>query len=323
MTGRSPASRPVVVVLEGDVPATGLDEVAADADLVATDAARLPEALTRADALLLWDFFSEDAATQLSRAVPSRLDWIHVAAAGVDAILTPAVVASGVRVTNAAGVFDRPIAEYVLACVSAHAKQLPCTLERQRERVWRQRVTTNLAGLRVVVLGAGGIGSEVARLLTAVGMTVRLVARTARDTPDGPVAALPDLPALLAEADVFVVALPATAETERIVDARTIAMLRPHCLFVNVGRGRTVDEDALRAALRDGRLGGAVLDAFEVEPLPEGDPLWGDPRVIVSPHTSSRTEGWRDRLAAQFVEQYRDWRAGAPMSALVDKARGY
>ncbi|MEH3089224.1 MAG: NAD(P)-dependent oxidoreductase, partial [Microbacterium arborescens] len=170
--------------------------------------------------------------------------------------------------------------------------------------------------------GAGGIGREVARLLTAVGMTVGLVARTVRETPEGPVAALRDLPALLTEADVFVVALPATAETERIVDARTIAALPPHGLFVNVGRGRTVDERALRAALRDDRLGGAVLDAFEVEPLPADDPLWGDPRVIVSPHTSSRTDGWRDRLAAQFVEQYRAWRAGAPMTALVDKGRG-
>ncbi len=233
------------------------------------------------------------------------------------------MIEADVEVTNAAGVFERPIAEYVLACVVAHAKQLPRSAHRQRRGEWAQRETADLADRRVVVLGAGAIGREVRRLLGAIGMHVTLVGRTARATAEGPVQAPADLPDVLAEADVFVVALPLTAETHGIVDDRLLRTLPASCLFVNVGRGLTVDEVALSRALREGRLAAAALDAFAVEPLPADSPLWSDPRVFVSPHSSSRTHGWRDRLAAQFVSQYRLWRAGLPLTAAVDKRRGY
>lgn len=316
-------ARPVVAVLEDAVPARGLEEVAHDADLLVTNADGLADAVGRADALLMWDFFSDTAATVLAAGVPRRLRWIHVAASGVDGILNSTVVDADVQVTNAAGVFERPIAEYVLACVTAHAKQLPRSAHRQSRRQWSQRETANFTDARVVVLGAGAIGRELRRLLGAIGMTVTLVARTARTTSDGPVRALSDLREVLADADVFVVALPLTAETRGLVGADVLRALPASALLVNVGRGLTVDEGALIDALRGGRLAAAALDAFAVEPLPADSPLWTDPRVFVSPHSSSRTHGWRDRLAAQFVSQYRLWRAGSPFTAAVDKRRGY
>ncbi len=176
--------------------------------------------------------------------------------------------------------------------------------------------------LRVVVLGAGAIGREVGRLLGAIGMNVALVGRTARDTSDGPVRAASELEDLLADADIFVVALPLTAQTRGLVDDDVLRALPSSSLFVNVGRGLTVAEPALVSALREGRMAAAALDAFAVEPLPRDSPLWSDPRVFVSPHSSSRTRGWRDRLAAQFVEQFRLWHAGRPLTAAIDKRRG-
>lgn len=316
-------ARPVVAVLEDTVPARGLDEVARDADLVVTRADGLEDALGRADALLMWDFFSDTAAAVLAAGVPARLRWIHVAASGVDGILSPAVRDSDVQITRAAGVFERPIAEYVLACVVAHAKQLARSAHRQGLGEWVQRETAGFTELRAVVLGAGAIGQEVRRLLGAIGIEVTLVARSARDTPDGPVRSLADLGDVLGAADVFIVALPLTAETRGIVDDAVLRALPASCLFVNVGRGRTVDESALTTALHEGRLAAAALDAFAIEPLPAASPLWNDPRVFVSPHSSSRTHGWRDRLAAQFVEQYRLWRSDMPFTAAVDKRRGY
>lgn len=315
--------RPVVAVLEDAVPVRGLEEVARDADLLVTDADGLAEAMGRADALLMWDFFSDTAAALLAAGVPPRLRWIHVAASGVDGILSPAVVDADVQVTNAAGVFERPIAEYVLACVTAHTKQLARSAHRQSRREWAPRETADFTDARVVVLGAGSIGRELRRLLGAIGMNVTLVARTARATPDGPVHAVSSLCEALADADVFVVALPLTAETRGLVSDDVLRALPPSALFVNVGRGLTVDEGALIDALHGGRLAAAALDAFAVEPLPADSPLWSDPRVFVSPHSSSRTHGWRDRLAAQFVAQYRLWRAGSSFSAAVDKKRGY
>lgn len=317
------SSRPVIALLEDAVPAHGLEEVARDADLLVTRADGFAEAVRDADALLMWDFFSDTASRVLAAGVPPRLRWIHVAASGVDGILSPAVVDADVQVTNAAGVFERPIAEYVLACVVAHAKHLARSAYRQQRREWLQRETVGFTDLRVVVLGAGAIGREVGRLLGAIGMNVALVGRAARDTSDGPVRAASELEDLLADADVFVVALPLTAQTRGLVDEDVLRALPSSSLFVNVGRGLTVDEPALVSALREGRMAAAALDAFAVEPLPRDSPLWSDPRVFVSPHSSSRTRGWRDQLAAQFVEQFRLWHAGRPLTATIDKRRGY
>jgi phosphoglycerate dehydrogenase-like enzyme len=127
----------------------------------------------------------------------------------------------------------------------------------------------------------------------------------------------------LPEADVVVNSLPLTDATRHVLDARAFAAMRPTARFVNVGRGATVDEEALVEALRDGRIAGAALDVFEVEPLPASSPLWNMPNVIVSPHMSGDIVGWEARVVDVFVENLDRWLRGEPLENVVDKARGY
>lgn len=314
--------RPIVTVVEGEFPVFGLESVAPDADLRIVTPERLTDVLADTEVLFLWDFFSpiEESTWERTHA----LRWIHVAAAGVDKLLTPTLIRSPIMVTNAHGIFDRRIAEYVLACVAASFKQLRQTIADQQTKTWTTRTTRNLAGARVLVIGAGGIGRATARLLRAVGMDVTVMGRTERtDDEFGHVLSTQDLPGRIGAYDVVVGALPLTEHTLGIVSADVIDALKPGAYFVNVGRGRTVDQDALTASLRTGRLSGAALDTFEQEPLPPEDWLWSSPDVLVSPHMSSRTDGWLAELVAQFCANYAAWRAGIPLSGVIDKELGF
>ncbi len=307
-----------MVVLHADDRPTGLaDRVGDGAEIVWADAAGLPAALAGAEALLVWDFTSD--AVRDSWAAAGGLRWIHTASAGVDRLIFDGSLASDVVVTNSRGVFDTPMAEYVLGLVLAFAKDLPGTLRHQDRREWRHRETAMVAGTVAVVVGGGPIGVAVAALLRAVGVRVRLVGRRARDG----VHAADELPGLLADCDWLVLAAPLTDRTRGLVDADLLARLPPTARLINVGRGALVDEDALLAALRAGRLAGAALDVFCVEPLPKGHPLWSLPGVIVSPHMSGDAAGWRDTLVDLFVDNLARYRAGQPLRNVVDKKFGY
>ena len=132
------------------------------------------------------------------------------------------------------------------------------------------------------------------------------------------------LDAELARADVIVLAAPSTPETERLLDARRLGLLRPQAIVVNVGRGALLDEAALAVALAEGRLRGAVLDVADVEPLPEGSPLWGLPNVLLTPHVSATSPAlfW-PRMLDVFLDNWARWRRGAPLRNVVDPAAGY
>ncbi len=183
-----------------------------------------------------------------------------MAAAGVDTLLFPGLVTSDVVVTNAKGVFDRPIAEFVLACVLAHAKDLRTSWDLQRDRVWRHRETRSLLGSRALVVGTGSIGREIARLLRATGVHVVGAARTARDDdPDfDVVVASADLSEHVGDVDHLVVAAPLTPVTRGLVGAEVLAALPSSAHLINIGRGPILDEDAVVSALEDGRLGGRL-----------------------------------------------------------------
>ena len=172
-----------------------------------------------------------------------RLRWIAAPTAGVDWLLFPGLVDSDVLVTNAAGVFDEAMAEYTLALVSAITVDLPGTLRLQARREWRHRETGRLAGGRAVVLGAGGIGRAIARVLGNCGLSARCVARRARIDPVvGPVAALADLPALLPGADFVIVALPLTGGTRGLIGPAELTRMDRGAWLINVGRGALVDK---------------------------------------------------------------------------------
>lgn len=308
---------PTLLVLDAEPPPR-LGRLAGRVRVEHADESTLAERLPSADVLLVWDFTSH----AVRRAWPGegpRPRWVHTASAGVDHLLCPELIASDTVVTNARGVFDRPIAEYVAALVLAFAKDLPRTLGLQRERTWRHRETRGLAGTRACVVGSGPIGKAIAGTLEALGVTTALVGRSPREGVHG----TEDLDRLLARADWVIAAAPLTEGTRGMFDARRFALMQPSAHFVNIGRGQLVVEEALAGALRDRSIAGAALDVFETEPLPPDSPLWDLPGLVVSPHMSGDTIGWRDELGEQFVELFERWAAGEPLVNVVDKQRGY
>ena len=320
-----PTATPVVAVLceTSDRRPPHLEPLAGRVEFRFADADGLAAAVEGARALFLWDFFSTAVADVWAHC--DRLEWIHIAAAGVDTLVFDGLRESDVTVTNARGVFDRPIAEFVLASVLARAKRLHESHDLQRERVWRHRETRTVVGARALIVGTGAIGRETARLLRAVGLQVRGVGRTARtdDTDFGEVVASADLVDHVGWCDYLVNAAPLTEQTRGLINAEVFAAMDPSAHLINVGRGATVVESDLAAALSAGALDGASLDVFEREPLPPDSPLWSLQNVVVSAHMSGDVIGWRDVLARQFVANAERWLAGEPLANVVDTALGY
>ena len=316
-------SESTVLVLGSDPPPK-LDRLTGRAKVIYADEASLADRIPSADVLLAWDFTS-DAIRDSWPSEGPKPRWVHTASAGVDRLLCPALIADDTLVTNARGVFEQPIAEYVAGLVIAMAKDFYGSWELQRQRRWRHRETLRVAGTRAVVVGSGPIGRAIGITLQALGITVDLVGRRER-SPDpsfGTVHASDALNGLLPQADWVVCAAPLTEATRDLFDRRAFGRMKPEARFINIGRGQLVVEDDLVAALREWRIAAAALDVFQHEPLAENSPLWDVPHLIISPHMSGDTLGWRDALAEQFQDNFDQWAAGKPLSNLVDKRLGY
>lgn len=285
--------------------------------------AELADALPGAEVLFAYHFLS-DALPGAWHAA-DRLRWLHVAAAGVNTFLSDPIRASELTVTNSRGVFDDAIAEYVLGQVIGLAKGLPEAVRRQQRHQWQHHESERVAGSNALVVGTGPIGRAIARLLRAVGVTVRGAGRRARDEDaDFDHICGPDeLPAELGRADWVIAAAPLTDTTAGMFDAAAFAAMRPGARLINVGRGELVRTDDLVAALRAGRLAGAALDVADPEPLPHDHPLWDLPGVVITPHSSGDVAGWRDELVAVFVANFQRWLDGEPLHNVVDKTLGY
>ncbi len=268
-----------------------------------------------------------------------RVEWIHSASVGVERVLTPLTLQRGIVVTNGRGVFSRPIAEYVLMMVLATARRLPALLELQRERTWQPLQGEELRDLTIGIVGFGSIGRAVASYAAAVGARVIAVRRhpergaeAEAGVEEDPLPVPPradlvlppsGLPELLAQSDYVVLALPLTGGTEALIDEAALAAMKPGAWLVNVARGRLIDEAALQRALRQGRLGGAVLDAFREEPLPAASPLYDLPNVIVTPHTSWSSARVRARSVEVFAANLARFVRGEPLHNVVDLRSGY
>ena len=292
-------------------------------EVVYTHADDLESALPGARALLVWDFFS----TALRDAWPGAtdLEWIHVAAAGVDSLLFDELRASDITVTNAHGAFDVPIAEFVLASVLAHDKQLHRSKRLQNERTWQHRQLQQTSGQRALVVGTGGIGRATARLLRAADLRVTGAGRTAREHDEdfGTVVESSRLAEHVADVDHLVLIAPLTDRTRGLLNGEVLANMKPTAHVINVGRGALVDEDALVEALHEGRITAASLDVFDQEPLPRDHPFWTMPTVHISAHMSGDVIGWRDTLAEQFEANLVLWLRGEEWENVVDKQLGY
>ncbi|GAA4678367.1 D-2-hydroxyacid dehydrogenase [Streptomyces chumphonensis] len=315
-------AEPRVLVLDDDPP-PDLRRLAGRARVLRTDESGLAAALPEADVLLVWNFLSD----AVKRAWPGdgpRPSWVHTASAGVDRLL-PELAGSDTVITNARGVFDQPIAEYVTGWVLAMAKDFAGSWELQRSHRWQHRETMRVGGTRAVVVGSGPIGRAIGRTLLALGVSVELVGRTARegDAEFGHVNGFEALDGLLPEADWVVCAAPLTPATDGLFDAKAFARMKDGAAFVNIGRGAHVVTADLVDALGTGRLRGAAVDVLREEPLGPESPLWDVPGLWISPHMSGDTLGWRRDLAEQFCDNFDHWAAGRPLLNIVDKRLGY
>lgn len=309
----------LVLVAPGENELPGLGGLPGDVRVATvSDEKQLRELLPEADVLVVTDFRTG----LLERCWPEqpRLRWVHATSAGVDALMFPALVESDIPITNARGVFDRGIAEYVLGAVLLFAKDTLTNLALQREHRWQHRDTEMIAGAQALVVGAGSIGGEVAKLLRAVDMHVTGIARTAReDERFDQVLAQEQLFACLPQADYVVITAPLTPDTEGLFDQRAFAAMKPGARLINVGRGPIVRTDDLLAALQAGEIGGAALDVFETEPLPAEHPLWDAPNVMISAHMAGDFKGWQQALGEQFVANFEGWVQGKALFNQVAK----
>lgn len=297
-------------------------------DVEVVDARTAParrRALPEADALL---------ATRLSAsefALARKLRWVHTTAVGVGGLLSPALVRSRVQVTNSRGVHSEAIAEHAIALALALRRSLPLAAVRQQDRRWAQeelygREVAPLSRSQLLVVGLGAIGSRVAAMGWSLGMRVMGIRRRATaGAPRGVSEVLPPrrLHAALERADIVVLAAPSTSDTKTLIGAPELARMRRHAILVNVSRGSLVDERALLRTLRQGRIGGAGLDAFQREPLRRSSPLWRAPNLLITPHSASFDGDYWGPAIDLFLDNVDRFRSGEPLHNVVDKRRRY
>jgi phosphoglycerate dehydrogenase-like enzyme len=263
-----------------------------------------------------------------------RLRWVHSAAAGVGTALHREMMESDVAFTNSAGIHAIPIAEYVVAGILHFLRGLDIALDQQRRTEWNKApfvamdsVLREVDSVRALIVGVGGIGGAIGERLSALGARCTGVRRrVGLGPPPGfeRVVSLEELDAELPKHDVVVMAAPQTAETNGLLTAARLDLLPATAIVVNVARGALVDEDALVARLRDGRLRGAVLDVFRQEPLAPTSGLWRLRQVLLTPHISPVSPGrfWPRQLDL-FLDNWNRYSKGEQLRNVVDKQAGY
>lgn len=251
---------------------------------------------------------------------PGRLKWVYSASAGVD--FYPSWLLDAPLVTCGRGVASEEIADYVVAAIYAHAKNLEAVTARSRAE-WVQRPLGRVSGTTVGIIGLGAIGTAVGRRAVALGAQVIGVRRSSAGAGIPEIQLVADVKQLVAEADHIVVALPATPQTRHLVNDELLAHVRPGAHLINVARGSVIDQEALVRALDDGRLGFATLDVTDPEPLPEGHPLYTHPKIRLTPHISSNYTLVRHRLLDKVTDDLSRFARGEAPSDIVDPARGY
>jgi phosphoglycerate dehydrogenase-like enzyme len=264
-------------------------------------------------------------------ALARNLRWVHSSAVGIGPVLSPALVASSVVVSNSKGIHSPAIAEHAIALVLALRRSIHTSVYRQAAREWAQveleaAVVRPLAETEMLVVGLGTIGERVARMAAALGMRVTAVRRRVDATTPGGIRAVigpEQIADVLPSIDVVVLAVPTTDETKALIGREELALMKPKAILVNVARGKLVDEDALADALEQRRIAGAGLDAFRVEPLPAGHRLWALPNALITPHSASFTGDYWTPVVDLFLDNVARFKRGAPLRNLVDKVRGY
>jgi glyoxylate/hydroxypyruvate reductase len=292
-----------------------------------TDEARWRSLLAQADVLFDFDHTNRADLPDLA----PQLRWLQATSAGIGQFVRtmgydrrlPQTI-----FTTASGVHAQPLAEFCALAMLAHSRDLATMQRQQAARHWQRFAGSDLAGRTLAVIGVGRIGSAVARLGQALGMHVIGVKRSVSgispaDLGCHELVGPAQLPTVLPRAEYLVLITPHTDETERLLGAEQLALLPAGAFLINIGRGSLIDEPALIAALQDGRLSGAALDVFAVEPLPADSPLWAMPNVLICPHSASTSSRENALIADLFCDNLQRFLAGTPLRNVLDTQRLY
>jgi phosphoglycerate dehydrogenase-like enzyme len=284
-----------------------------------------------ARATILWDFPSGTPSDGGGLALAPNVRWVQTTSSGVGKLVHSLGLAdSDVVVTTARGVHADALAEFVMMCVLAHAKDLPRLIADQRAHRWERYCCRELVGATLLVVGAGKVGVQVGKVARAFGLRVLALvnrkdaARAAALDADA-VYAPAELHRALAQADYVVLTMPYTPQTERMIDSRAFAAMKPGVALINIARGQVVDEEALIANLRSGHIAFAGLDVAMIEPLPESSPLWDLPNVLISPHSASTAPSENGKIVEIFCRNLDAFLSGRrnDMINVLDKKRRY
>ena len=256
-----------------------------------------------------------------------NLKWVQSSSAGVEHLLFPQLVESPVVLTNGRGIYAEPLGEFVMFCVLFFAKDFP-TMDRNRlARRWRNYEVREIQNQTLGIVGLGGTGRVVARMAKSFQMRVLATKRNVRSgAEEDLVDALIPVESwheLLGQSDYVVNTLPVTPQSRDMFDESAFRAMKSGACFINVGRGDTVDEDALLRALREGWIAGAGLDVFKTEPLPAGSEFYALPNVILSPHCADITPDYSEKSARLLADNIERYLNGQPLLKIVDKRRGY
>lgn len=261
-----------------------------------------------------------DELTRLLADHPS-IGWIQLPSAGIEKYAEPMGAHPDRTWTSAKGAFAAPVAEHILALTLAMLRCLPMFA---RAKSWDEEHGSSLYGSRIVVIGAGGIALEAIRLFRAFDTSITVVRRSTEAVPTADRTVTTEaLNDVLPTADVLVIAAALTGDTTGLIGDAELRLLKPSSILVNIARGKLVDTDALVDALAGNRLAGAALDVTDPEPLPDGHPLWDEPRCLITPHTADTEEMVRPLITARIRENVRRLAAGQELEGLVDVGAGY
>jgi len=286
--------------------------------IVSNDRQRLRDAAPEADIILNGEF--RDPSLLLDTFPHARrVRWVHALSAGVEGILSPEIIASPVPMTNGRGVFRTPLGEWVIAAMLHFSYDLRRIQRQQEAGIWEPFDVDELNGKTLGIVGYGEIGRSAAERARPFGMKIVAVRRKPSDSEYPP----SRIKEMLAECDYVAVCTPLTPETRGLIGAAEIAAMKSSAVIINVGRGPVIDEPALIAALQSGKIRGAALDVFDVEPLPASHPFYGMKNVLMSPHSADHTPGWRHRAVQCFLDNFERFSKGEPLQNIVDKHAGY
>lgn len=305
------------------VPRFPCDHTGRPRDLSAAERDRWAALREHADVSFDFDW---DSPEQMPKLCP-RLRWVQATSAGIGGFLDrTGLVHSDLVFTTASGVHGIPLAEFVLLGMLHFAKRMPTLSRWQHQQHWERHTSGIVAGTTAVVVGLGGTGREVCRLLSAAGVRVYGCGRAGHVYDVHGVSGYTDFAGLhevLPRASTLVLACPLTDQTEGLITARELAALPAGAVVVNVSRGAVIDETALVDALTSGHLAGACLDVFVVEPLPLSSPLWAMDNVIVSPHSAATVAAENRLLVELFLDNLQRWLGGQPLRNVYDRVAGY